>query len=81
MEENKKMNIQRYLTSMVENKITSEVSKIVSGSLMSTITNPDVAFIYGLLMYLCTYTPNYMMKAYPEVYKNIKEAIKNSHKS
>lgn len=75
------MNIQRYLTSMVESKITSGVSKIVSDSFMSTITNPDVAFIYGLLMYLCTYTPNYMMKAYPEVYKNIKEAIKNSYKS
>lgn len=74
------MNIRNYLMSMIEDKVSSEITNIASTSIMSTIKNPDISFIYGLLMYLCTYTPNYMKKIYPEVYKSIAEAIKSSYK-
>ena len=74
------MNIRNYLISMIEDKVSSEITNIASTSIMSTIKNPDKSFMYGLLMYLCTYTPNYMKKIYPDVYKNIREAIKSSYK-
>ena len=59
------MNIRNYLISMIEDKVSSEITNIASTSIMSTIKNPDKSFMYGLLMYLCTYTPNYMKKIYP----------------
>lgn len=75
------MNIQNYLTSMVKNQVSSAVMNTITSSLKSTIVNPDISFTYGLLMYLCTYAPNYMKKTHPVIYKEISEAVKSSHSS
>ena len=72
------MSIKNYLTSMAENKITTEVTNMVTSSFMTTIVNPDQEFIYGVLIYLCTYTPNYMRKIHPSVYNEISKAIECS---
>lgn len=69
------MNTANYLWNIVKREVFKEVNNSFNELISTEIKNPPCRFAYAILIYLCTYNPNYMRARYPGIYAHVTSAI------
>lgn len=69
------MNAGNYLMNIIKREVSKEINNGFNELISTEVKNPPYTFISAVLIYLCTYNPNYMRVSYPGIYAHITSAI------